>query len=131
MKGDATPGQVFSNIALLVNTVASKVRNENKYNTVGVVVNLEVQEDKLEEFKVLVKNHTKCSRLEEGCYRFDILTDPDNKLWFTLYEGYKDMAAFEFHLSTPYFIKIKAFIDTKAFFKFTELKVMNAEDFTF
>ena len=44
-------------------------------------------------------------RDEPGCFRFDILSDPENLNRFYLYEVYRDAAAFEAHRETPHFKK--------------------------
>ena len=42
-------------------------------------------------------------RLEPGCTRFDICTDPARPERVFLYEIYADRAAFESHLASPHF----------------------------
>ena len=42
-------------------------------------------------------------RDEPGCFRFDILKDPENQNRFYLYEVYADEAAFEAHKEAPHF----------------------------
>ena len=44
-------------------------------------------------------------RDEPGCFRFDILKDPENQNRFYLYEVYRDREAFEVHLKSIHFKK--------------------------
>lgn len=130
MKGDATPSQVFSNVSKLVDTVAKKIQNETKSHPVTLVVNVEIQEDKLEEFRKVITADAEQSRLEPGCYRFDVLEDPDNKTRFTFYESYKDLEAVEYHCQQPHFMAWKAFADA-GHGKVVSKQVLNASDYTF
>ena len=55
------------------------------------------------------------TRDEPGCFRFDILQDPEVPTRFYLYEVYRDEAAFEAHLEAPHFLKwrdaVQSFFD--------------------
>ena len=55
------------------------------------------------------------TRDEPGCFRFDMLRDPEVPSRFYLYEVYRDEAAFQAHLETPHFLKwrdeVQSFFD--------------------
>lgn len=42
---------------------------------------------------------------EPGCFRFDVLQDPQDPNKIYLYEIYRDRAAFEAHLQAPHLIR--------------------------
>lgn len=46
-------------------------------------------------------------RDEPGCVRFDVIQDEKEPNRIYLYEVYKDRAAFDYHLTTPHFLKWK------------------------
>lgn len=70
---------------------------------VAVVVNVEVQSDRLEEFVKLIENNAVNARTEPGCLRFDVLRSPTNPAQFTFYEVYKDKNAVAHHKSTDHY----------------------------
>lgn len=55
------------------------------------------------------------TRDEPGCFRFDMLQDPEVPNRFYLYEVYRDEGAFDAHLETPHFLKwhetVESFFD--------------------
>ena len=106
MSGVGTPDQIFSNVGMMVDEVAKNL--EGTEVPVTLIVSIEVKEDRLDEFIKVITKDAEGSRLEEGCYRFDVNRDPENPCKFTLYEAYKNAVAVEFHKETPHF---KAFID--------------------
>ena len=75
------------------------------------MVHVEIKKDRLDEFLKAITIDAEGSRLEEGCYRFDILRDPENPCKFTFFEAYKNEDAVVFHKSTQHF---KAWSDFKA-----------------
>ncbi len=46
-------------------------------------------------------------RDEPGCVRFDVVQDEKESNRIYLYEVYKDRAAFDYHLTTPHFLRWK------------------------
>jgi quinol monooxygenase YgiN len=46
-------------------------------------------------------------RDEPGCVRFDVIQNEKDSNRIYLYEVYKDRAAFEYHMTTPHFLKWK------------------------
>ena len=61
---------------------------------------------------VLTEDARTSVRDEPGCFRFDLLRDPEKATRFYLYEVYRDKAAFEAHLETPHFGKWKASVES-------------------
>jgi|EP01033_Poteriospumella_lacustris_P001913 quinol monooxygenase YgiN len=76
---------------------------------IAVVVNVEVKEDRVEEFLQVMEFDAVESRKEEGCLRFDVLRDLVDSNKFVFYEVYRDQAAIDFHKSTPHFQKWSEF----------------------
>ena len=60
---------------------------------IAVIVDAEIVEERLEEFKELIKVDAIGSREEPGCLRFDVLQDMANPCRFFFYEAYVDAAA--------------------------------------
>jgi quinol monooxygenase YgiN len=79
----------------------------------AIVVNVEVDPARLDEFLTVIELDAVGSRMEPdgGCVRFDVLRDQsaDNK--FVFYEVYRDAEAVAVHRSTPHF---QAWTDFKA-----------------
>lgn len=46
-------------------------------------------------------------RDEPGCLRFDVIQDEKDSNRIYLYEAYADRAAFDYHMTTPHFLKWK------------------------
>eukprot|EP00536_Pseudo-nitzschia_multiseries_P017466 jgi/Psemu1/225155/e_gw1.1574.23.1 len=69
----------------------------------SVIVEAEIQPDRMEEFMEMIKNNAECSRKEPGCIRFDVLRDQskDNKFWF--YEVYENTEAVDFHKTCAHY----------------------------
>jgi len=66
-------------------------------------VHVEIKPDRLEDFKKALKFNAEQSRMEEGCYRFDVLEDQENPCKFVFYESYKNPAAVDFHKTTAHY----------------------------
>ena len=68
------------------------------------LVEINVHEDKVDEFiEVFRLNHLGSVR-EEGNLRFDVLQDPEVESRFYIYEAYKHEAAVAFHKTTPHYL---------------------------
>jgi quinol monooxygenase YgiN len=50
-------------------------------------------------------------RDEPGCFRFDILKDPQDPNRFYLYEVYRDNAALEAHQNAPHYKKWRSIVE--------------------
>lgn len=69
-----------------------------------VAVQFNIKPDHVEAFDQAVRIQADNSlKNEEGCHRFDVCRDPDDKTKYFLYEVYTDAGSFEFHRSTGYF----------------------------
>lgn len=76
MKGTATPSEIYSNVKLMVNEVAQQLREaEVAPLPFTVIVHVEIKKEKLKDFKKAIKFNAEQSRLENGCFRFDVLED--------------------------------------------------------
>ena len=97
---------------------------------VTLLVYVEVKNDRVDDFLRAMAINAGGSRLEEGCYRFDVLRDPENPCKFTFYEAYENEDAFKFHKTTTHF---KAWADFKATggVVFQENKVLSGIDYTY
>lgn len=70
----------------------------------AVCVTFQVTPDDLAAFMPLMRENAQMSLAkEQGCHRFDVLTDPDREGEVFLYELYEDRAAFDAHLETAHF----------------------------
>lgn len=79
-------------------------------NPIAVVVNVEINPDRMDEFIKLIEEDAVGSRAEPGCLRFDVLKSKEpNK--FTFYEVYKDADSVTYHKTMPHYI---AWTDFKA-----------------
>ena len=76
-----------------------------------VYVTVRIPEDKVTEFLDVMTIDAEGSRKEDGCLRFDVLQDKDDKCKFTFYEVYTDAAAMALHKTLPHY---KAWADFKA-----------------
>lgn len=70
-----------------------------------LVVNVEIKEDRLDEFLKIIEIDAIGSRTQEngGCLRFDVLRSKESINKFTFYEAYVDESAVIFHKNTPHF----------------------------
>ena len=88
---------------MMVDEVAAHLNKETRQDPVSMIVNVEIKPDRLDEFKKAIAIDAAGSRLEPGCFRFDVLADPENPCKFTFYECYTDMDAVAFHAASPHF----------------------------
>ncbi len=61
----------------------------------------------IEAYKEAILEDARESVKEEGIIRFEVFQDAEDPTHFSLVEMYTDMAAREFHLQQPYFLKFK------------------------
>lgn len=72
--------------------------------TYAVCVTFLIQPDQMASFMPLMIANAKASlNTEEGCQRFDVLTDPSRPNEVFLYELYDTPAAFQLHLASDHF----------------------------
>ena len=67
------------------------------------LVEINVHEDKIDEFIEVFRQNHLGSVQEEGNLRFDVLQDPELNSRFYIYEAYKDEDAVAFHKTTPHY----------------------------
>jgi (4S)-4-hydroxy-5-phosphonooxypentane-2,3-dione isomerase len=69
----------------------------------AVIVQAEIQPDRMDEFLQLIETNAVETRKEPGCVRFDVLRshDADNKFFF--YELYDGPEAIEYHKKQPHY----------------------------
>ena len=67
------------------------------------LVEINVHEDKIDEFIEVFRQNHLGSVQEEGNMRFDVLQDPEVNSRFYIYEAYKDEDAVAFHKTTPHY----------------------------
>jgi autoinducer 2-degrading protein len=70
----------------------------------------------LEAYKAAILEDARESVKEEGVLRFEVFQDKKDPSHFTLLEVYRDMQAREFHMQTPYLIKLKDTITQQGMF---------------
>jgi len=70
----------------------------------AVVVSVFVKEDHVEDFIEAIRANHLGSIEEPGCVRFDVLQAVGDPTRFTLYEVYRDEAAFAAHQKTPHYL---------------------------
>mmetsp|Transcript_4961 Transcript_4961/g.7514 ORF Transcript_4961/g.7514 Transcript_4961/m.7514 type:complete len:172 (-) Transcript_4961:156-671(-) len=105
--------------------IRKSVFSTNAY-PVSLVVTVEIEEDRVEEFLKVIEADAIGSRTKEngGCLRFDVLRDLESSNKFTFYEVYKDNDAVAYHKSTDHF---KLWTDFKATGAVKSQSVIKAE----
>jgi len=71
----------------------------------AVIVQAEIEPDRMAEFLELMENNASESRKEPGCVRFDVLRSQDSPNQFFFYELYEDATAVEYHKTQPHYNK--------------------------
>lgn len=72
---------------------------------VNVIVLLEIDPQREQEFLSLALENAAASREEPGCLRFEVSRDATQANLFALSESYRDQAAMEAHYTTPHVAK--------------------------
>jgi quinol monooxygenase YgiN len=72
-----------------------------------VVVKIQVLPPSIDAFVAATLENGRGARTEPGSVRFDVLRMIDDPARFTLYEVYRDEAAFKAHQQTPHYLKWK------------------------
>jgi autoinducer 2-degrading protein len=68
----------------------------------GLIVDFEIQPDKVDQFMALITTNAHSSMGEPGCRQFDILRANDQPNRIVLYEIYDDGDALKAHGATPH-----------------------------
>jgi autoinducer 2-degrading protein len=68
----------------------------------GLIVDFEIQPDKVDQFMALITANAQSSMTEPGCRQFDILRAADQPNRIVLYEIYDDGDALKAHMATPH-----------------------------
>ena len=95
----------------------------------GLVVTVEIKEDRIDDFLTAMKVDVEGSRTEAGCLRFDLLRDQADPNTFVFYEVYKDADAVAVHKATPHFAVWSEFKATGGVVSQTAMK-MDAIDWS-
>lgn len=131
MKGTASPSQVYDNVKAMVDKVASEIRADAAHEApVVAVIHVQVKADALDDFKVAIGHNAKGSRMEPGCYRFDVVQDQEDPTKFVFYEAYKNADAVAAHRASPHFNVWNDFKETGAVTHF-DRKLFNGVNYTF
>jgi len=88
MYGTADHAEIFEGVKSMVDKVADELKSKALSYPIALLVSVEIKKDMIEEFLTAIKEDAKGSRLEEGCFRFDVLRDTENANKFKFYEVY-------------------------------------------
>jgi (4S)-4-hydroxy-5-phosphonooxypentane-2,3-dione isomerase len=69
----------------------------------AVIVQAEIQPERMEEFLDLIGTNARETRKESGCLRFDVLRSQDNPSVFFFYELYTGPEAIDHHKMQPHY----------------------------
>jgi autoinducer 2-degrading protein len=69
----------------------------------AVIVQAEIEPDRMADFLDLIKTNAEATRKEPGCIRFDVLRSQDSPNQFFFYELYDSPGAIEFHKEQPHY----------------------------
>jgi (4S)-4-hydroxy-5-phosphonooxypentane-2,3-dione isomerase len=98
---------VFDTRRFLVAAAAADAAttDDNNSNTApfAVVVQAEIEPDRMHEFLTLIETNAVQSRKEPGCLRFDVLRSRDSPTQFFFYELYRSEADIEHHKQQPHY----------------------------
>ena len=131
MKGNATPSQIYDNVKAMVDKVAAEIRAEEAREApVVAVIHVQVKADALDAFKKAIGHNAAGSRLEPGCYRFDVTQDQEDPTKFVFYEAYKNADAVAAHRASPHFHVWNEFKESGAVTHF-DRKLFNGINYTF
>ena len=71
-----------------------------------------VKEDKIDEFLKVIHNDIVETRKEPGCLRTELMRDRDQRNKFYINDIYMNKAAFDYHMTTPHFAQLGAFMES-------------------
>lgn len=84
----------------LSTTTASDAQQTTPF---AIIVQAEIQSDRLDEFLTLIETNAVESRKEPGCLRFDVVQSQTAPNQFFFYEVYQNPAAVDFHKAQPHY----------------------------
>jgi len=84
-------------------SVASKAAASSGDKPFAVVVQAEIEPNRMAEFLELIEKNAKETRKEPGCIRFDVLRSQDAPNQFFFYELYKNAEAIDHHKQQPHY----------------------------
>jgi (4S)-4-hydroxy-5-phosphonooxypentane-2,3-dione isomerase len=85
---------------------ATRLRDTRPF---GIMVQAEIEPDRMGEFMELIEQNAIKSRQEPGCVRFDVLRSDDSETTFFFYEVYQNPDAVEEHKKQGHYKKWAAF----------------------
>lgn len=88
----------------------------------AVVVQAEIEPDRMAEFLKLIETNAVETRKEPGCVRFDVLRSQDNPAEFFFYELYENEAAVDHHKKQPHYNLWATFKESGGVVKSTSFK---------
>jgi (4S)-4-hydroxy-5-phosphonooxypentane-2,3-dione isomerase len=89
----------------------------------GIMVQAEIEPDRLGEFMTMIEQNAVKSRQEPGCMRFDVLRSDDSETTFFFYEVYQNVAAVEEHKKQEHYQKWAAFKESGGTISSTSFKL--------
>ena len=89
----------------------------------GVIVQAEIEPDRMAEFLSLIENNAKQSRKEKGCLRFDVLRCQESPNQFFFYEVYNNEDAVTEHKTTDHYKSWATFKESGGVISSTSYKV--------
>jgi (4S)-4-hydroxy-5-phosphonooxypentane-2,3-dione isomerase len=89
----------------------------------GIMVQAEIEPDRLGEFMIMIEQNAIKSRQEPGCIRFDVLRSDDSETTFFFYEVYQNVAAVEEHKKQAHYQKWAAFKESGGTISSTSFKL--------
>jgi (4S)-4-hydroxy-5-phosphonooxypentane-2,3-dione isomerase len=89
----------------------------------GIMVQAEIEPDRLGEFMIMIEQNAIKSRQEPGCMRFDVLRSDDSETTFFFYEVYQNVAAVEEHKKQEHYQKWAAFKESGGTISSTSFKL--------
>lgn len=69
----------------------------------AVIVQADIQPERMDEFLALIEKNAIETRKEPGCLRFDVLRSQEDPNRFFFYELYKDPSAIDYHKAQPHY----------------------------
>ena len=84
-------------------TAMSAAADNNNDKPFAVIVQAEIQPDRMAEFMELIEKNAVETRKEPGCIRFDVLRSQESPNQFFFYELYQNAAAIDHHKKQPHY----------------------------
>jgi len=94
-------------VAAVSSTMTSRSSSTSLYaedsKPFAVIVQAEIDPDRMHEFLEMIETNAVETRKEPGCIRFDVLRSQDNPSEFFFYELYKNEGAIDYHKQQPHY----------------------------